>query len=446
MRSSPGRAAKIFVLVQCYLSSSTKTSTDAFVSPSPHSLPHHPAMATTRTTRSTPSTLSHLYSSNPSYGQRWEPQTAGSRTTMDEGNYYEPRERDYEQRERDPMPRRFPREREAAPMTRYSPQRYQDALPPPLQDERPFFARDSYRDMDPEFQSSAAFQSPNPPLFQMPMNSKEIQGGSRGTWISHDTLEHDHVTVKLMTPDGRPLKADVEVYNGPSNTPQKMRIYSEDGRYRPFTTLIATPSGASKTHALIKDWESPMSNIRGPGGMGGTTSHSISVKNTGSIEFPIVAGVEGGGTVPNEERAARMADFAGRMAMWGKPKDVQGGSLQTFPFDPSVASVRVELHSEGLPIMAVLELWNGPGDVKTVAQIYNDDGQTKPFVCILETPGQGNVIAIRNVGPTTYPFQVELQVHAIDDGAYSYPYNPNTSAAPTNSLMNGGVGGGRLRY
>jgi hypothetical protein len=368
------------------------------------------------------------------YGQRWEGQAPTfqqrfAEQKMRQGQPYAPPfdiNNNILERERDPMPR-FPREQPQipSPLTRYADRYNTEPLPPPPplavedEDARPFFGtRPSFPE---EPSSMAAFQRPNPPTFLMPMNSKEIQGGSRGTWISHDTLEHDEVTIKLTTPDGRPLKADVEVYNGPSNTPQKMRIYSEDGRRRPFTTMIATPSGATKTHALLREWESPMASIRGPSG--GTTSHSISVKNTGPIEFPIVAGVEGSGTVPDGERAARMADYAGRSSFfWGKKQEIHGGHLQTYPFDPSVGSVQVEIHSQGLPIMAVLELWNGPGDVKTVAQIYNDDGQTKPFKCIIETPGGGNVIAIRNVGPTAYPFEVELDVVAMDDSAYSYPF------------------------
>jgi len=348
------------------------------------------------------------------------------------------------ERERDPMPQ-FPRgPLPASPLTRYA-DRYSSGRtgpppPPPrevgegplMEQPHPFYASQP----PPQEQPLAAFQTPNPPTF-MPMNSKEIQGGSRGTWVAHDTLEHDEVTIKLTTPDGRPLKADVEVYNGPSNTPQKMRIYSEDGQRRPFTAMIATPSGATKTHALIKEWESPMSAIRGP--VGGTTSHSISVKNIGPIEFPLIAGVEGGGTVPDVERAARMSDYAGRRSSFfmRKKLEIHGGHLQTYPFDPSVASVQVEIHSQGLPIMAVVELWNGPGDVKTVAQVYNDDGQTKPFKCIIETPGGGNVIAIRNVGPTAYPFEVELDVVAFDDAAYSYSYQPQ---------QEGMGGGGGPRY
>ena len=386
------------------------------------------------------------------YGRRWEGQAPTfqqrfAEQKMRQGQPYAPFDisnSNNMERERDPMPR-FPQEQPQvpSPLTRYADRYNTEPLPPPPlavgeEDSRPFFGTrpSSFQD---EESSMAAFQRPNPPTFLMPMNSKEIQGGSRGTWISHDTLEHDEVTIKLTTPDGRPLKADVEVYNGPSNTPQKMRIYSEDGRRRPFTTMIATPSGATKTHALLRDWESPMASIRGP--IGGTTSHSISVKNTGPIEFPIVAGVEGSGTVPDGERAARMADYAGRSSFfWGKKQEIHGGHLQTYPFDPSVGSVQVEIHSQGLPIMAVLELWNGPGDVKTVAQIYNDDGQTKPFKCIIETPGGGNVIAIRNVGPTAYPFEVELDVVAMDDSAYSYPFQGGGGAAAA------GFGSGGPRY
>lgn len=272
------------------------------------------------------------------------------------------------------------------------------------------------------------YYSPPPPSIEMPEHAQDIQGGSRGTWTSAHSYDHDQVQVTMAT-DGRPLTADVEVYQGPDNTPQKMRVFSEDGRLRPFTTMIQTPAGAAANSNVASALAniSPFglrNNLAVAGGGGGGASHSISIRNTGPMEFPIMAGVEGKGQTSDEERAASMTDYSGRSmgSFLNRKEEIHGGHLRTYPFDPSVASVEVKIQSQGLPIMAVVELWQGPGDVKTVAQVYCDDGQAKPFSAIIETPGNGNTIAIRNVGPTAYPIAAALQIYNVDNSAYSYGY------------------------
>lgn len=329
-------------------------------------------------------------------GQRWE----GRAPTYEE-QFAQSR---VQQQQPQPLElQNYPRQRESAPMVRYS------AL---SEQEKAAIANTD--------RSSSAYYTPNPPplpAVPMPENAQDIQGGSRGTWVSDSSYNHDEVQVTMAT-DGRPLRADVEVYQGPDNTPQRMRVFSEDGRLRPFTTMIATPQGAAKTASLFwnNQFRSPTFSTGG--------SHSISIRNTGPIEFPIIAGVEGKGSTPIEERASAMTDYSGRSTgtFLNRKEEIHGGHLRTYPFDPSVASVEVRIVSQGLPIMAMVELWQGPGDVKTVAQVYCDDGQTKPFSAIIETPGAGNTIAIRNMGPTAYPIEAILQVHSVDNSAYSYAY------------------------
>ena len=90
-------------------------------------------------------------------------------------------------------------------------------------------------------------------------NSLEIQGGSLRTW-TYRSPAVEQVQVVLNS-DGRPLDADIELWHGPDNTPIKMRVYVENGRLRPFTSIIETP--------------------RGP--------NTIAIRNIGQIEFPIRA-------------------------------------------------------------------------------------------------------------------------------------------------------------
>merc|ERR1719163_5149 len=99
-----------------------------------------------------------------------------------------------------------------------------------------------------------------------------LQGGSLRTW-SYRSPAVEQVQVNLAT-EGRPLDADIELCNGPDNTPCKMRVYVENGEVRPFRTVIETP--------------------RGP--------NTVAVRNIGDIEFPITAYVNAGNVaMPSRE-------------------------------------------------------------------------------------------------------------------------------------------------
>ena len=88
-----------------------------------------------------------------------------------------------------------------------------------------------------------------------------VQGGSLRTW-SYRSPAVEQVQVVLST-EGRPLDADIELWHGPDNTPCKMRVYVENGQLRPFSAVIETP--------------------RGP--------NTVAIRNIGQIEFPIAANV-----------------------------------------------------------------------------------------------------------------------------------------------------------
>merc|ERR1719453_3012235 len=203
-------------------------------------------------------------------------------------------------------------------------------------------------------------------------SSTLVQGGSLRTW-SYRSPAVDQVQVVLST-EGRPLDADIELWHGPDNTPCKMRVYVENGQLRPFSAVIETP--------------------RGP--------NTIAIRNIGQIEFPIAANVIADDVdQPSDECAS-------------SSMTIQGGALRTYPFDPSVDSVQVLLQTDGRPLNARIELLQGPNNNKQVIELYTEDGCDRPFFCYLATPGSGNVVRIVNTAPVEFPMTCGVVAHSIN--------------------------------
>jgi hypothetical protein len=207
-------------------------------------------------------------------------------------------------------------------------------------------------------------------------NQLLIQGSTLRTW-SYPNPAVERVNV-ILGSNGRPFDADVELWQGPDNTPVKCRVYSEDGTIRPFNTIIETP--------------------RGP--------NTISVRNIGQIELPILACV-----------STQVGNASAALAASGKGKTVQGGAIQTYPFDPTIDSIEVQIKTDGRPLNCRIELLNGPNNIKQVAEIYTEDGMDRPFYMQLQTPGSGNVVRIQNTSPVEFPMTVTVE--AKDVNSYS---------------------------
>ncbi|KAL1522492.1 hypothetical protein AB1Y20_017480 [Prymnesium parvum] len=205
-----------------------------------------------------------------------------------------------------------------------------------------------------------------------------VQGGSLRTW-TYRSPAVEQVQVVLST-EGRPLDADVELWHGPDNTPCKMRVYVENGQLRPFSCVIETP--------------------RGP--------NTIAIRNIGQLEFPFAANVfaENVDVPTPDSLAASMT--------------IQGGALRTYPFDPTVDSVQVLLKTDGRPLNARIELLQGPNNNKQVIELYTEDGLDRPFLCFLETIGSGNVVRIVNTAPVEFPMTASVVPYSINQNMGVY--------------------------
>jgi hypothetical protein len=199
-----------------------------------------------------------------------------------------------------------------------------------------------------------------------------VQGGSLRTWSYRSPIVNQ-VQVVLST-EGRPLDADVELWNGPDNIPCRMSVYSDDGFVRPFSAVLATP--------------------RGP--------NTVSVRNVGRMEFPITA------TVFPTNRGMRAPEF----------EQIQGGALATYAFEQAVDSIEVLLETDGRPLNAKLELLQGPNNNKQVIELYSEDGLDRPFACFLESAEYGCVVRVLNTGPMSYPMYASVVMQSAGLGGW----------------------------
>ena len=199
-----------------------------------------------------------------------------------------------------------------------------------------------------------------------------IQGGSLRTW-SYRSSAINQVQV-VISSSGRPVEADIALWNGPDNTPIKMQLYIENGYIRPFTCVIETP--------------------RAP--------NTLAITNIGQIEFPIEA------TIFIENIDYPSYDCITCV------KPIQGGALRTYPFDTSVESVQLYINTDGRPLNARIELLQGPNNNKQIINLYSEDGCDRPFFCILETPGPGNVVKVMNTSPVEFPMSVAVLPYSIN--------------------------------
>jgi hypothetical protein len=205
-----------------------------------------------------------------------------------------------------------------------------------------------------------------------------VQGGSLKTW-SFKSTNVQRVRVDMKT-EGRPLESNVELWQGPDNTPQKMRIYIEDGSFRTFSSVLETP----------------------------LSPNTIAIRNTANLEFPLSASV-----------ASCHTDYASYIVRESKRDSshtIQGGALRTYPFDIQVESVQVLLTTDGRPLNARIELLQGPNNNKQVIEVYTEDGNMRPFYIEIDTPGSGNVVRVVNTATVEFPLAAWVVPLEIKDG------------------------------
>jgi hypothetical protein len=89
------------------------------------------------------------------------------------------------------------------------------------------------------------------------------------------------------------------------------------------------------------------------------------------------------------------------------PINIQGGALRTWSCPGSVDRLMVSMHTEGppegFPLVAKIDLCQGPNNKPLEMKIKSGKGRLRPFRCVVETPGDGSSLFIRNTEDMTFP-------------------------------------------
>lgn len=248
------------------------------------------------------------------------------------------------------------------------------------------------------------------PYYRSMDDSMPIQGDSRRTASFHHNINSAQVS---LANNGRPMFSNIEVWQGPDNTAQSVKVYNEDGRARPLRTIINTPG-----------------------------SNAVSIKNDGRLEFPFAANVQASPQYHNAQynhnfRNDGMANPYGSVPQTSQngpsqggsqgvtSKIIQGGASSSISFQPPVSSVEVTLTTEGRPLKAVVELLQGPTSAKQVWDIDSQDGEKRPFSAIIESaqPGASFAIRVRNIGQMEFPLTASIRPYEYDH--YGMGAGPN---------------------
>merc|ERR1719198_572619 len=98
-----------------------------------------------------------------------------------------------------------------------------------------------------------------------------------------------------------------------------------------------------------------------------------------------------------------------------EPVLVQGGALRTWSFSsPSVEQVQVDLSTHGRLLNANIELWHGPDNIPYKIHTRMGNGNLRPFSAVVDTPGNPNTVAVRNIAEVEFPLAAKVSADNVD--------------------------------
>lgn len=127
---------------------------------------------------------------------------------------------------------------------------------------------------------------------------------------------------------------------------------------------------------------------------------------------------------------------------------LQGGSRRTWSYGShggQPEQIYVEIGSDGRPVDAEFELWQGPGNTPVQTRVHGDDGYARPVHATVGT-GRGaytSTASVRNTGPLEFPINANFGASYPSPSAYRRGVVQPTAGAKRGAQRI--QGGGALR-
>ena len=118
---------------------------------------------------------------------------------------------------------------------------------------------------------------------------------------------------------------------------------------------------------------------------------------------------------------------------------VQGGAMRTWNYAHPMDQARVLLETDGGPVDAAVNLWQGPDNCPLKMRVFVEDGRLCPFSAVFATPPTPSSVIIRNMATLEFPLAANVAPQTLDqpsmecasslspidgDAVNRYPFGP----------------------
>ena len=260
----------------------------------------------------------------------------------------------------------------------------------------------------------------------------------------------ERVQYVLTSPNGRPVKAKVELWIGPN------RCVHGEGSHLTLA-LALTLTHAHIPHSCPPPPPFHAHSLRRPPSsaeliydcMNGLTyplkatmqfkklSPVLKVSTDGTFEFPLECGV----FVPSPEESKVVGDICSDMfysapmkdrVQGGSTIDNKGGAIRSFQIDPTWEKTQIMVWSKDVgkkSFKTNIEILQGPNNAKQHLNL-RCGGSTQPYHAVIDTPGAGWMIRCNSK-------------KYLEDGLFEIavaPYGETLEYDPSNDVVLGGAG------
>jgi hypothetical protein len=78
-------------------------------------------------------------------------------------------------------------------------------------------------------------------------------------------------------------------------------------------------------------------------------------------------------------------------------------------------------NSDGRPCQARIELCSDGDTIAQVVEVYSEDGQSRPFFAVLDTPALSTMVRVVNVGDPSFPISACVEPFMVDADYFPPP-------------------------